>query len=105
MATQRTDIRIPIPSGAVAEFCHSHQVKELALFGSVLRDDFTNQSDVDVLVEFDPDCDYSLFDLVGVEDELSQIIGRKVDLVEKDSVSRYIAEDVLASRRVLYVAP
>ena len=66
----------------VVDFCQRWKIIEFALFGSVLSDDFRSDSDVDVLVTFMPDTRYSLFDLVHMQDELEQVFGRKVDLVE-----------------------
>ena len=80
--------RIPIDREKIAEFCRRWKITEFALFGSVLRDDFRPDSDVDVLVTFAPDARYSLFDLVHMQDELKQIFGREVDLVERKAVER-----------------
>jgi len=80
--------RLPIPAAAIADFCRKWQVTEFALFGSVLRDDFGPDSDVDVLVSFAPDVRYSLFDLVHMEDELREMFGRDVDLVTRRAVER-----------------
>jgi predicted nucleotidyltransferase len=80
--------RVPIPEAAIADFCHRWQVTEFALFGSVLREDFGPDSDIDVLVSFTPDAKHSLFDLVRMEDALSEIFGRKVDLVTRRAVER-----------------
>jgi uncharacterized protein len=80
--------RITVPLEAVKEFCQRWQVTEFALFGSVLRDDFGPDSDVDVLVAFSPDAKHSLFDLVRMEDELRTIFGRRVDLVTRRAVER-----------------
>ncbi|OFX13715.1 MAG: hypothetical protein A2Z18_08590, partial [Armatimonadetes bacterium RBG_16_58_9] len=74
-------------------------ILELAFFGSVLRDDFGPKSDVDVLVKFAPDARYSLFDLVHIQDELSSILGREVDLVERESVER--SENYIRRRHIL----
>ena len=84
--------RLPIPVAAVAAFCRKWQVTEFALFGSVLRDDFGPESDVDVLVSFAPDVRYSLFDLVEMQDELSAAFGRDVDLVTRRAVERSMNE-------------
>lgn len=88
--------------------CRKWKITELALFGSVLRDDFRPDSDVDVLVTFEPDTHYSLFDLVHAQDELKAILGREVDLVEKKSVERsenYIRrKHILSSLESVYVA-
>lgn len=88
---------------AVAAFCIRHQVKELALFGSATRDDFAPTSDVDVLIDFLPGEVPSLFQLADMQGELSHVFGgRQVDLVMKPSLSKYLAERVLAERVVLY---
>ncbi len=80
--------RLPIPTAAIADFCRKWQITEFALFGSVLRDDFGPDSDVDVLVAFAPTARHSLFDLVHMEDELREIFGRDVDLVTRRAVER-----------------
>jgi predicted nucleotidyltransferase len=89
---------------AVAAFCRRHRVRELALFGSVLRDDFTDHSDVDVLIEPGPDHDHTLDEMLSMQEELETLFGRSVDLVYKDLLDKYIREDVLKRRRVFYVA-
>jgi predicted nucleotidyltransferase len=83
-----TSARIEIPYERIAAFCRRWKITELALFGSVLREDFRPDSDVDVLVTFAPDHRWTLFDLVRMEDELSSILGRSVDLVEREAVER-----------------
>ncbi len=80
--------RVSIPTAAIADFCRKWQVTEFALFGSVVRDDFGPDSDVDVLVSFAPEARYSLFDLVDMQDELVAIFERKVDLVTRRAVER-----------------
>ena len=70
----------------IADFCERWQVTELALFGSVLRDDFTSESDVDVLVSFDGDAGPTLFDMSHMEEELESIFGRRVDLVSRRGI-------------------
>ena len=71
--------RIEIPMDRIAEFCQRNQIRRLALFGSVLRDDFTPESDVDVLVEFEPDARVG-FAFITMQDELSDMLGRRVDM-------------------------
>jgi len=88
----------------VAEFCRRNPIQLLAFFGSVLRDDFGPQSDVDVLVEFTPQAQVTLLDMVRVQDELSEIIGRRVDLRTKGFLSRYFREEVMAEAEVEFVA-
>jgi len=79
---------IPIDRDTIADFCRRWKISELALFGSVLRDDFRLDSDVDVLVTFAPEADWSLFDHVDMQEELSGILGRKVDLVSRRAIER-----------------
>src|SRR6266508_3642081 len=81
-----TTANIPIPYDVIAEFCRKWKITELALFGSVLRDDFRPDSDVDVLVRFSADNHWTLFDLLHMEEELARIFGRPVDLVDRDAV-------------------
>jgi predicted nucleotidyltransferase len=88
----------------IADFCQTHGVREMALFGSVLRDDFGPESDIDVLVEFFPKTRMSLFRLVDMQDELTRIFGRQVDLVTKPALHPYIRDSVLRDREVVYVA-
>ena len=101
-------VRIPIDHDKLADFCRKHHIRNLSLFGSVLREDFGPESDVDVLVEFEPDEKLSLFDLVHMEEELSLLLGRKADLVERRGVEasrNYIRRrHILNSLEALYVA-
>lgn len=96
--------RISLPAKKVAEFCQRHRIRRLALFGSVLRDDFREDSDVDVLVEFEPNTRVGLIRLAGMELELGEILGRKVDLNTKGFLSRYFRDEVLAEAEVAYGA-
>ena len=80
--------RVEIPSERVAAFCERWRVAELALFGSVLRDDFGPDSDIDVLVAFGEDAHQTLFDMVRMERELKAILGWDVDLVERADIER-----------------
>ena len=100
--------RIAIPSEELAAFCERWQITELALFGSVLRDDFGPDSDIDVLADFAREARHSLFDLVDMERELKAIFGREVDLVERADVERsenYIRRKaVLQSAETIYAA-
>jgi len=95
---------IPIPMDRIADFCRRHGIARLSLFGSVIRDDFTPESDVDVLVEFVPEVRMGYFGFQDVEDELSAILGRKVDLNTSNSLSRYFRDEVEREARPLYVA-
>ena len=83
-----TTARIEIPHNEIEAFCRRWKISELALFGSALRDDFRPDSDIDLLVTFEPDADWSLFDHVRMEEELEAILGREVDLVSKEAVER-----------------
>jgi uncharacterized protein len=94
--------QIDIPENAVAEIAKRYHVKELALFGSVLRDDFGPDSDVDILVEFEPDDTIGLLELAGLMNDLSEIVGRRVDLVPKNGLKRRIRKPVLESAQVIY---
>ena len=90
-----------IPYDEIAAFCERHHIRKLSLFGSVLRDDFRDDSDIDVLVEFDPD-HIPGWAIVTIADELSEILGRKVDLGTPGSLSKYIRGKVLESAQVIY---
>ena len=98
--------RINLSERQVAAFCSQWGVRNFALFGSVLREDFGPSSDIDVLVRFVPSSSHSLFDLVRMENELSQMAGRKVGLVEREAVEEsrnYIRRRaILESARTIY---
>lgn len=96
---------IDIPDDKIADFCRRRKVTELALFGSVLRDDFGPDSDIDVLVTFTPDCGWSLWDLFEMREELHKIFGRDVDLVEKDALRNpFRKHEILRTYKVVYAA-
>ena len=88
----------------IADFCRRHRVHRLSLFGSILRDDFGPDSDVDVLVEFQPGARVSLFDLGGMIMELRDMLGRDVDLRTAADLSKYFRDEVVAGARPLYAA-
>jgi predicted nucleotidyltransferase len=97
--------RIPIDRDKIAEFCRRWRIAEFALFGSVLRDDFGPDSDVDVLVRLQPDHGLSLFDWVDMIEELKGMFGRKVDLVEREGLlNPFRRHSILASKQVIYAA-
>jgi predicted nucleotidyltransferase len=96
--------RIKIDQEQVTAFCRRHHVCKLSLFGSVLREDFRPDSDVDVLVEFEPDYRIGFLGMAGMEIELSGILGRKVDLRTPAELSRYFREEVMASAEVAFAA-
>jgi predicted nucleotidyltransferase len=97
-------LHIGVNLDSVADFSGRHQVAELALFGSCLREDFSPASDVDVLVTFKPGARVSLFDLVDMAEELSDLFGRRVDLVPKEGLKPRIRRSVLESSEVIYAA-
>lgn len=96
--------RMRIPVETIAEFCRANSIRKLSLFGSVLRDDFTPDSDVDMLVEFDPGARVGFFELHDIEQRLGMLLGRKVDLNTAKSLSKYFRDEVLAEAEALYVA-
>jgi len=96
--------RIDIPKERIAEFCRQNHIRRLALFGSVLRDDFGPDSDVDVLVEFEPDARVGLLRLAGMEIELGELMGRKIDLNTPGFLSDYFRDQVLAEAEIQYDA-
>lgn len=96
---------LPISEDALREFCRKWQVRQLSLFGSVVRGDFRPDSDVDVLVRFDPDAPWSAFDLVNMRDELAALCGRDVDLVEEEAVRNpFLRQAIAREKRVIYAA-
>jgi hypothetical protein len=100
-----TQSRVDIPRGRIAEFCRKWKVAEFSLFGSIFRDDFGPDSDVDVLVSFDPAATWDLFDLVTMRDELMAMFGRAVDLVEKEGLRNpFRQRRILSTREVIYAA-
>jgi uncharacterized protein len=99
----KSKARIAFPKERIAEFCRRHHIKKLAIFGSVLRPDFRTDSDIDVLVEFEPGHIPGLA-FFSMEDELSEIIGRKVDLNTPNFLSKYFRDKVLQEAEVQYVA-
>ena len=87
---------------AIAGFCRRHQIRRLAFFGSVLRDDFGPNSDVDVLVEFEPQARIGLIALAGLEIELGRLLGRKAELHTAKGLNPLFRDDVLSSAEVQY---
>jgi len=94
--------RLPVSAEQLAEFCRKHHIKKLSLFGSVLKGTAQPDSDVDLLVEFEPGFRIGLIGLAGVELELSELMGRKVDLRSAGDLSRYFREEVVRSAELLY---
>ena len=99
--------QISIPSGQLADFCRRHHIRKLMLFGSVLRSDFGPESDVDLMVTVADDARCSLFDMVRMQDELRDMLGRDVDLVTRRAIERSLnpirREAILSSAEPVYV--
>jgi|SRR3990172_6269422 len=83
-------------------FCKANKIKKLSLFGSYLNDEYTEESDIDLLVEFEQDNSYGLLDVSRIERELSEILGKKVDLRTPDELSRYFRDKVVKEAQVRY---
>lgn len=97
------DDRIKVSPSQIVDFCHRWQITEFALFGSVLRDDFRPDSDIDVLLSFSPDSAWSLFDWVDMRDELEDLFRRKVDIADKEGLKNpYRRYEILQTQRVIY---
>lgn len=100
--------RIAVSEERLAEYCRRWMITELSLFGSVLRDDFGPNSDIDLLVRFDAKAGHTLFDLVRMESELKDLLGRDVDLVERAAIERsrnpLRRREILDSAQLLYAA-
>ena len=98
--------RIDVPGERIADFCRRHSIRRLSFFGSVLRDGFQPDSDVDVLVEFEPGKTPGLIRLAGMDMDLSRILdGRPVDMNTAKCLSRYFREEVLAEAELQYAKP
>ena len=96
--------RLGVSPDALARLCVEFGVRELAAFGSVLRDDFTDQSDVDLLVEFEPGRRIGLFELLRLQHRLEDLVHRPVDLVPKDGLKPLVRDRVLSDARTVYAA-
>ncbi len=94
------------PEDKLEAFCRRWKIRELALFGSILRDDFGPDSDVDVLVEFDADAEWGLLDHIQMQQELQALLGREVDLISKRAVERsenwIFRQEVLSTAKVIF---
>lgn len=95
-------MQINLPQASLAQFCQRHHIRKLSIFGSALREDFRPDSDIDFLVEFEPDHTPGLIRLAGIELELSELIQRKADLRTAQDLSRYFRGEVLQSAIVQY---
>ena len=95
---------VDFPEAAIAAFCRRNRIRRLSLFGSILRDDFREGSDVDILVEFELNCVPGLLRMAGLELELGEVLGRKVDLRTPAELSRAFRDEVLREAVPQYVA-
>jgi predicted nucleotidyltransferase len=97
--------RIELPADKIGDLCQRYLVREMALFGSVLRDDFNpDKSDIDVLVEFEPEAKIDLVDLSGLRLRLIALFGQEVDLVSKKNLKPFLKDEVLANMVVIFAA-
>jgi hypothetical protein len=97
--------KLSLPKEKIESFCHRWKIVEFALFGSVLRDDYGPQSDLDILVSFSKEADWDLYDWIDMIQELKEIFGREVDLVEKSSLRNpFRRHSILANREIVYAA-
>lgn len=95
-------LNIKLPKSALSLFCQRHHIRKLSIFGSVLRDDFNSESDIDFLAEFEPEHVPGLIRLAGIELELSDLIQRKADLRTPQDLSRYFRDEVVQNAIVQY---
>jgi uncharacterized protein len=96
---------IQMPDRTIAEFCRRWEIREFSLFGSVLRDDFRPESDIDVVVSFERGAAWSLLDIATMQEELTGILGRTVDLIEAEALRNpYRRAAILGSKQVVYAA-
>ncbi len=97
--------QVQLDRDVLASFCRKWRIRELSIFGSVLRDDFGPESDLDFLVSFEPGASWDLFDLVDMKEEMETRFGRPVDIVEKEALRNpWRKHEILRTRKVLYAA-
>ena len=94
--------RVKLTKKQIAEFCEKNHIRKFAFFGSILRDDFRPDSDIDVLVDFDHSVPIGLMEVAGMEIELSKMLGRKADIRTPGDLSQYFREKVVAQAEVQY---
>ncbi|MBI3695065.1 MAG: nucleotidyltransferase family protein [Acidobacteria bacterium] len=97
-------LQIELPMDAIERLCRKYRVAELSVFGSALRPDFRKNSDIDLLVAFRPEAEIGLIAFLGFQRELSETLGRKVDLVPKNGLKPLVRDEILAQAQVLYAA-
>ena len=93
---------IRIPHDEIVPFCERHHIRKLSLFGSVMREDFNDDSDIDMLVEFDLGAVVTYFDMAQIEIELSDLLERKIDLREPQELSHYFRKQVINGAQLVY---
>ena len=104
-AAMNRELKTAMPMDQIKALCAKWKIREFALFGSVLRDDFRPDSDIDVLISFHPQAGWSLWDLFDLQDELKVLFRREVDLIEKEGLRNpFRRHEILATRQVLYAA-
>lgn len=94
--------QVAIPHAAIRDFCRTHAVRELAIFGSAVRDDFSPDSDIDVLIDLAPDARVGLVTLQRMRDELAGIFGRPVDLLTRNGLNRHIRDQILLDAEIIH---
>ena len=93
---------VDFPMDRIGEICRQYRIKELSVFGSALRDDFRSDSDVDLLVDFQPNHGLGLIAYLSCQDDLRETLGRPVDLVQKSGLKRFVKDEVLRTAKVVY---
>ncbi len=96
---------IKLPLKIIQDYCQAYPIQTLSVFGSALRDDFHAESDIDLLVQFIPNMPITLLDIIGMETELSDLVGKQVDLRTPNELSRYFRDDVLKEAVLVYERP
>jgi uncharacterized protein len=99
-----SSLKVEVPQAEVAEFCQKNKIRRLSVFGSALRNDFRDDSDIDLLIEFEPGCRVGFIRLGMMEGELSDLLGRKADLKTPGGLSPYFRDEVLKEAKDIYVA-
>lgn len=101
-------LKINLPKAAIAEFCQRWKIIELAVFGSVLREDFNIDSDIDFLFTFSPEAQWGLFKVMEIQQELEQLVGRPIDFVSKNAIQRsnnwLRRQEILGTAKIIYEA-
>ncbi len=99
------ELQIPIDREVIKLFCEKWKIREFYLFGSVLREDFGPESDIDVLIKIFPEAEWSLWDIVEMREELQRLFGRKVDLLEAEGIRNpFRRYEIAQTRRLIYAA-